>query len=103
MSRVSLLGNCNCSSEQLVAASLFEERFVTALHLLATVDAVVVSEQVLAQWELRQVDLRDGVLVIVPIFHAMLEVFVFHGFHSSRYAAMTEWFIILGFEYLSCP
>ena len=94
MSRVSLLGNCNCSSAQLVASWLSERRSVIVLHLLATVDAVIVGVQVFTHWEPRQVDLRDFELVLVPTFHALLAVFVFHCVQKSSMASMTEWFKI---------
>ncbi len=92
---MSLLRELHLSSAYLVAASLSGRRPVTKLFVVATVDAFIVSEQVLAHWELRQVNLRDNVLALVPIFHALLAVFICYGSHSSRYTSITEWYILL--------
>jgi len=58
-------------SVQVETASLVEIA-ETGSHLLATVDAVLVRERIIANAELRQVELQDLVLVLVPNFHALL-------------------------------
>jgi len=71
MEKSNLYVNFIWLSVQVETASL-AERTGTDLHLLATVDAVVVREHVLFYFEIRQVELSDVALVLVPTFHALL-------------------------------